>query len=235
MSIRRCDWCGGPMVGRRDAVTCSQRCRQARHRFHRDAEHRDPETGAPGRPMRWGYADPPYPGKAHMYEGHRDYAGELPVDEVLDELAGLELDGWAMSTSAAALPHALALCVARALEVRVAVWHRHVRDRSHARGPLNAWEPIIWHGGRQLGPVRSDHLDYAARPRLTDPNRVVGAKPARFARFVFELLGAEPGDELVDLYPGSGGIGRAWLVFTGANRLPGRDATAPSLFDEVGA
>lgn len=53
-----------------------------------------------------------------------------------------------------------------------------------------------------------------ARPRLTDPARVIGAKPARFARFVFELLGATAGDQLVDLFPGSGGIGRAWQLYT---------------------
>ena len=27
--------------------------------------------------MRIGYADPPYPGCAHMYKGHPDFAGEV--------------------------------------------------------------------------------------------------------------------------------------------------------------
>jgi hypothetical protein len=30
---------------------------------------------------------------------------------------------------------------------------------------------------------------------------------------MFELLGALPGDELDDLFPGSGGIGRAWDAY----------------------
>ena len=34
----------------------------------------------------------------------------------------------------------------------------------------------------------------------------MGAKPAAFCWWVFDLLGALPGDELVDLFPGSGGI-----------------------------
>jgi hypothetical protein len=30
---------------------------------------------------------------------------------------------------------------------------------------------------------------------------------------MFDLLGAEPQDTFEDLYPGSGGIGRAWSLF----------------------
>ena len=46
--------------------------------------------------------------------------------------------------------------------------------------------------------------------------RVVGAKPAAFCWWLFDLLGALPGDELVDLFPGSGGIGRAWRLYSSA-------------------
>ena len=55
-----------------------------------------------------------------------------------------------------------------------------------------------------------------ARIRTTDPRRVVGAKPAAFCWWLFDLLGALPGDELVDLFPGSGGIGRAWRLYASA-------------------
>lgn len=58
-----------------------------------------------------------------------------------------------------------------------------------------------------------DALDYVSRPRLTDPRRVVGAKPATFAFWMFQLLGAQPGDDFHDLFLGSGGIMRAWEVF----------------------
>ena len=44
-----------------------------------------------------------------------------------------------------------------------------------------------------------------------------GAKPAAVCRWIFELLGAAPGDTLDDLFPGSGAVGRAWTAFT---RLP---------------
>lgn len=60
---------------------------------------------------------------------------------------------------------------------------------------------------------RVDALIYHSRPRLTDPDRVIGAKPAAFCRWIFDLLGATPADTLEDVFPGSGGVSRAWSVF----------------------
>lgn len=60
---------------------------------------------------------------------------------------------------------------------------------------------------------RTDALSYTSRPRMTDPDRVIGAKPAAFAYWMFRLLGARIGDTLDDLYPGSGGIARAWTHY----------------------
>ena len=64
------------------------------------------------------------------------------------------------------------------------------------------------------GVRRTDSLVYVARARPTDPGWVTGAKPAAFARWLFGLLGAQAGDQLVDLFPGSGGIARAWTAYT---------------------
>lgn len=122
-------------------------------------------------------------------------------------------DGWALSTSAAALPKVLALCPPG---VRVAAWFRGERP-TVAHVPLSSWEPVILSGGRAYpSPVdarRLDALVHVSRPRLTDPARVVGAKPARFCWWLFDLLGALPGDELVDLFPGSRGVSRAWALY----------------------
>jgi hypothetical protein len=86
--------------------------------------------------------------------------------------------------------------------------------------PLSAWEPVIYRGGRAypspLEARRLDALVHVVRIRTTDPRRVVGAKPAAFCWWLFDLLGALPGDELVDLFPGSGGVGRAWRLYTSA-------------------
>jgi hypothetical protein len=53
-------------------------------------------------------ADPPYPGKAFYYRDHPDYAGEVDHAALIARLS--TYDGWALSTSAAALPAVLALC-----------------------------------------------------------------------------------------------------------------------------
>lgn len=222
-----CDWCGGPIPAgaRRDSICCSKRCRQARHRFH--SAIKGPRV-VPGQPRRLAYADPPYPGKAWLYRDHPDYGGEVDHGALIASLSA-EFDAWALSTSASALPDVLALCPPG---VKVAAWVRGERPHGTTDRPLNAWEPVIYAGDvRRVAPVlsdpspsargdasrvdgrRVDALVHHSRPRLTDPNRVIGAKPAAFARWIFDLLGATPADELVDVFPGSGGVARAWDVF----------------------
>lgn len=210
---RACAWCRGPIDGsaRVDARTCSQRCRQAKARFAAESAAAL-EAAAP---MRLAYADPPYPGLARRYyAGHPDFAGEVDHRALLSRLR--PFDGWALSTSAAALPRVLELAGELGISVRVAAWFRGVR-RVRARAPLVAWEPVVYAGGRRVVSLEQppDALICHARPRTTDPGRVVGAKPARFAWWLFGLLGAAAGDELEDLFPGSGGIGRAWRMFQG--------------------
>jgi hypothetical protein len=123
-----------------------------------------------------------------------------------------EYDGWALSTSAEALPVVLALCPPG---VRVAAWHRGERP-VRSRWPLHAWEPVICCGGRQLigSARRVDSIVCGVGPLGTLPGRVLGAKPAAVCRWIFTLLGACPGDTFADLFPGSGAVGRAWAAFT---------------------
>lgn len=209
---RACAWCDGEIsaTARADAVTCSKRCRQARHRFERLAVARSRAST----PLRFAYADPPYPGTARRYyRDHPDFAGEVDHAALLSRLQ--EFDGWALSTSARALPAILAEAVAQALPVRVAAWVRGARPAASA-WPLSAWEPVVFAGGRRLvsRDVAHDALVYRARPRMTDPRRVIGAKPATFVYWLFDLLGARPGDELVDLFPGSRGVARAFAAYT---------------------
>jgi hypothetical protein len=221
---RACAWCRGPVPerARADAVTCSKRCRQARHRFLRAAGYADRVTG---RALRLAYADPPYPGNARLYRDHPDYAGEVDHAALIGRLAGY--DGWALSTSAAALPAVLALCPDGA---RVAAWHRSERP-TRSRWPLNAWEPVIYHGGRQLpsGQRRADSIVCGVTPVTTLPGRVIGAKPPAVCRWIFELLGAGPQDTLDDLFPGSGAVTRAWAAYTrtGPPGQPGHAEPSP--------
>lgn len=103
---------GSPVcVGRRGRATrrlgsCSPRRVASRPRSGADP--------SPGSARRLAYADPPYPGKARLYyREHPDYGGEVDHVELLSRLA--TYDGWALSTSAAALPSVLALAVAQGL------------------------------------------------------------------------------------------------------------------------
>ncbi|MGH3840547.1 MAG: hypothetical protein ACRDS0_03745 [Pseudonocardiaceae bacterium] len=204
---RLCAWCQGPIPteARRDAICCSTRCRQARHRFQRAVG--TPSHGqavAGGRPLRLAYADPPYPGNAWLYRGHRDYGGEVDHAALIACLSSY--DGWALSTSAAALPAVLALCPPG---VRASRW------------PLSTWEPVIYVQGRASDPTagptqRVDSLVHGVSPMTTLPGRVIGAKPAAFCRWIFDLLGARPGDRFDDLFPGSGAVTRAWAAFATA-------------------
>jgi hypothetical protein len=168
---------------------------------------------------RFAYADPPYPGLARRYyAGHVDFAGEVDHAALIRRLCSF--DGWALSTSALALPAAvLASCPDG---VRVAAWFRGERPTT-SYSPLSSWEPVVYFGARpvlsQGSARRLDSLIYFARPRLTDRARVIGAKPAEFCAWLFKLLGATAGDELTDLYPGSGGVAKAWGSFCEASRL----------------
>lgn len=168
--------------------------------------------------MRFAYADPPYPGQSEKhYSAHVDYAGEVDHPALIDRLVADYPDGWALSTSSRSLPRLLKLDTCPD-DVHIAAWHRGERP-TRSSLPLQAWEPVIYRGGRQQPPpigdgpsTRTDSLVYIARARLTDPHRVTGAKPAEFLWWLFDLLGALPGDELDDLYPGSGGVSRAWAI-----------------------
>lgn len=216
---RVCEWCRGPIAVelRADAEVCGVVCRKRRWRF-RQASRGDRDGTRPGRPRRGGtrppgparfaYADPPYPGKAGYYPERQ----EVDHAELVAELEAGWPDGWALSTSAAALRDVLALCPRSA---RVCVWRRRVRP-ARSRRPLSAWEPLIVVGGRELATDATqevlDVLDYRGRYD-SFPDALVGMKPPEFAVWMFRQLGARPGDELADLFPGSGAIARAWDLY----------------------
>ena len=50
------------------------------------------------------------------------------------------------------------------------------------------------------------------------PPALGGEKPERFTRWVLDAIGAIPSDDLLDVFTGSGAVGRAWETF-GCGRL----------------
>lgn len=214
---RPCAWCGAAIeIPRRDARFCGVRCRQAAWRFGRQVG----QATAADRPMRFAYADPPYPGKAGLYPERREVDHAALVARLREGYP----DGWALSTSSGALLDVWRLCP----DARLAVWVRPIRPTRSAL-PLDAFEVLLIAGGRPLpteDPQRiTNVLDYRGRFRA-HPDAVIGMKPPAFATWMFEQLGARAGDELVDLYPGSGAIGRAWDRFTAdPSPAPGGDGS----------
>lgn len=57
-------------------------------------------------------------------------------------------------------------------------------------------------GGKQVTPK-----DFIVEP-ITMKRGLVGAKPERVCRWILDLLHVVPGDEVVDLFPGTGVMGR---------------------------
>jgi hypothetical protein len=229
---RRCAWCDGPIPpeARSDSKFCGKRHRQASHRFsapRRGVRRREASPPSPSeathRPLRFAYADPPYPGKASYYPEN----SEVDHGWLIAGLCAGWPDGWALSTSAAALPDVLAICVELRATVRVAVWVKGPR-RVRSRRALNAYEPVVLSGGRHLPTERTqelvDVLDYRGRYRAF-PGALIGAKPPQFSSWLFAMLGAQPGDELADLFPGSGAVSLAWQRYVGEVDAPPKIAT----------
>jgi hypothetical protein len=156
--------------------------------------------------MRFAYADPPYPGQSRaLYGNHPDYAGEVDHAALIERLEDEYPDGWALSTSAQALPYVLGLCP---VPVRVAAWYKTNSPPIRTTGRwIWTWEPVIVCGGRVQGAGRvRDALASAVPTRSA--KLIPGQKPDVFSRWVLELLGAEPGDAIDDLFPGSGAVTR---------------------------
>jgi hypothetical protein len=164
--------------------------------------------------MRFAYADPPYLGCCKLYSHpHGDgffgcwdeiHAHKVLVANLCDEFA----DGWALSCSTPSLRHLLPLCPDN---VRVAAWVKPFAIFKPNVNPGYTWEPVLFCGGR-----RHDRYDPTVRDwvsaNVTLKKGLTGAKPEAFCDWILDLLNVLPGDELVDLFPGTGIMGERMLL-----------------------
>jgi hypothetical protein len=153
---------------------------------------------------RLAYADPPYPGQAGRYDGGVEVNHELLVAHLR------EFDGWALSTSAAALLDVWKLCP----EARCAAWCKTWASNGWSRVRWS-WEPVLFVTDRKgIKPgERSDVWDsLVSAPNCSTGSwqevagKGGGSKPYEFVRWVMHLLDHQDGDELVDIFPGSGAV-----------------------------
>lgn len=161
--------------------------------------------------MRIAIADPPYPGQsAKHYADHPDYAGEVDHAHLLKQLDA-DYDGWALHTSSTALSDVLALAAEQGVTgFRVMAWVKPFAAFKRNVSVAYAWEPVLVKPVRK--PVVSGRVvmrDWISEP-ITLRRGLTGAKPEAVCRWLFEMLGAQPADELHDLFPGTGAVTRAW-------------------------
>ena len=184
--------------------------------------------------MRLAIADPPYLGRAALWYGgkgrneqgrggrarsrgdlapeyHPDAARWDSPDAHRSLMATLETDydGWALAASGKTVD--LILPFACQLGARLAIWHvpNAVPDGARVR---SNWEAVLV----RIPDERRAHGTGLSVPNLltaSHPMRgFVGSKPDAWTRWVLDMLGFHPGDEVDDLFPGSGAVTRAMEV-----------------------
>jgi hypothetical protein len=164
--------------------------------------------------MRFAYADPPYLGCCGLYSHHHP-DGKCWNDEQThrDLFARLQHDfpdGWALSASSPSLATLLPMAPPG---TRIAAWVKSFCAFKRGVRPCYAWEPVLFFGGRnppayrhpppEKGGKQTTPKDFHMAP-ITLKKGLTGAKPASVCDWILDLLGYLPGDEMVDLFPGTG-------------------------------
>lgn len=156
--------------------------------------------------MRFAFADPPYYSCGARYYNAPEWDQRQTHLDLIARLVDNYPDGWALSTRSADLRWQLPACPD---DILVAAWTKPFSGsaRQHVR-IYRVWEPVIYRTTRRntaIGQRTRDAL-------ITNPTRMIGligAKPPTFNRWILDLLGYVDGDQLDDLYPGTGSMAGA--------------------------
>jgi hypothetical protein len=171
-------------------------------------------------------ADPPYLGRAVRHygingraygrgKGKSDTHPEAHIwddpethKKLIYELQN-NFEGWAIAMSVHSLSTYLEIIETQSENgIRVCVWHKPNAIPSGSR-IINHWEPVLIkvpkdRKGRTKGQMTTDVLT-ANAPRIG----FSGSKPKEWTYWVLDLLGYQEGDEVVDLFHGSGAVTQA--------------------------
>lgn len=162
-----------------------------------------------GEPMKFAYADPPYLGCCSKYgHNHADWGCFDDWEThgtLIDTLYELFPDGWAMSLSSPSMEKILPLLCEE--PHHVGAWVKSFASFKPNVNPGYCWEPVVFVGGRKLGRDVETVRDFIVEP-ITLEKGLTGAKPPNVCRWIARMLGYQPGDELVDLFPSTGVMGR---------------------------
>lgn len=174
--------------------------------------------------MKFAYADPPYLGCGKLYSKHHPDALAWDDPEthrrLIERLSDEYPDGWAMSLHMPSLRTLLPMCP---VDSRVGAYCKTFAPFRLGVNPAYVWEPVIFRGGRKYTRAEPTVRDWHASP-VALGRGLDGAKSREFCRWMFALLNAQRGDDLDDLYPGTGAVGAAWAEWVGEQsplpRLP---------------
>ncbi len=161
------------------------------------------------------YADPPYLGCCKLY-GHHHPEGDRPFDGrcwddvethrlLIDWLAG-EFTGWALSMGSDDLVDLASLL--RPHRARIGSWCKSFASFKPGINPAYTWEPVAFVSARKRERTEQTVRDFIVCP-ITVKKGLTGAKPPPVCSWILDLIGWEPGDHLVDVFPGTGAMGRA--------------------------
>lgn len=157
--------------------------------------------------MKLAYADPPYFGYGRLYNDT-----EIAATNEYDDIAAWkrlavtlnEHDGWAMSMTSGNLHDLLPLFP----HARIAAWVKPFAAFKRNVRIAYTWEPVLFVPARDSSkdgaPVGRDHLAES----ITMRKGLTGAKPEAFCSWVLDILGWKPEDDVTDLFPGTGVMGR---------------------------
>lgn len=172
--------------------------------------------------MRFAYADPPYLGCAKRLYGNlhpdaSDYDKPETHRALIERLVAEFPDGWGMSLNSTTLRTILPMCPE---STRVMAWVKPWTPWKPGTRVAYAWEPLLINGGRKRPPNVGTVRDWCRSSSVMNgPKGFRGCKPEAFCFWMFDVLGAEVGDSLDDLFPGSGMVGRAWADYFSMKRL----------------
>lgn len=155
--------------------------------------------------MRFAYADPPYIGQARKHYSHDSRCAEVDHEDLIWKLVEEYPNGWALSCSSPSLKEILSYCPD---DVRIGGWFKPFASFKKNVTIAYAWEPVIFRGGRKRRTKDPTIRDWVAAPavdaNITLRKGLSGAKPKEFCFWILDVLNVQPGDELRDLYPGTG-------------------------------
>jgi hypothetical protein len=177
--------------------------------------------------LRLAIADPPYLGRAKRWYGvggcgngygvgqadqhpDADYWDTPQAHQNLVCQLENDFDGWAIAMSVHSLSTYLKIVETDSRNgIRVCVWHKPSAVTSGNR-ITNSWEPVLV----KVPKTRKGWKSEAAR--MTDVlsanplrSNFIGAKPPEWTNWVLDLLGYQNGDEVIDLFLGSGAVTNA--------------------------